>query len=253
MIDYVQITRYEFIYNNREHSRGGDVAYYIKEHLEFKVRKDIWIEVKGKNKNSFFLVGCLYQPSSIESEKQSWCEKFDNLLSQIFVKWDGVIIITGDFNIDLKERNKPAVKKYSSILETFHLKQHIAKPTRMQKTLIGHIVTNIPENLIHQNVVLADEIGDHNLPYDSRLLSNIRKQKFENRYKYIRDEKRFDLSKYQNNFSQIPISVFDTFDDPNDQLYMLNELNLSCINQHAPLRRVKLTCPPAPWMADLNI
>ena len=72
---------------------GGGVAYYIKEHVEFKERKDIyyldktiehqWIEVKGKNKNSSFLVGCLHQPSSIESEKQSWCEKFDNLLSQI--------------------------------------------------------------------------------------------------------------------------------------------------------------------------
>ena len=49
------------------------------------------------------------------------------------------------------------------------------------------------------------------------------------------------------------MSVADTFDDPNDQLYMLNELTLSCINQHAPLRRVKLTRPPAPWMADLNI
>ena len=48
-----------------------------------------------------------------------------------------------------------------NILETFHLKKHIVKPTRMQNTLIDHIITNIPENLIHQNDVLADEIGDH--------------------------------------------------------------------------------------------
>ena len=34
---------------------------------------------------------------------------------------------------------------------------------------------------------------------------------------------------------------------------MLNELTLTCINQHAPLRRIKRTCPPASWMADLNI
>ena len=118
MIDYVQILGYEFIYNNREHPRGWGVAYYIKEYLEFKEGKDtdnldkttehLWIEVKGKNKNSSLLV---YQPSSIKSEKQSWCEKFDNLQSQIYIKCDGVIIITGDFNIDLKEPNKPSVKK----------------------------------------------------------------------------------------------------------------------------------------------
>ena len=34
---------------------------------------------------------------------------------------------------------------------------------------------------------------------------------------------------------------------------MLNELTLSCINQHAPLRRVKLTPQSAPWKTDLNI
>ena len=249
LIDYVQIPGYEFIYNNREHSRGGSVACYIKEHLEFKERKYIynldktiehqWIEVKGKNKNKSFLVGCLYQPRSIESEEQSWCEKFDNLPSQIYIKWDGVITITRYFNIDLKEPNKPSVKKYNNILETFHLKQHMVKPTRMRKTLIDHIITNIPK-----------KIGDHDLPY---VILNIRKQKFDKCYQYIRDEKRFDFSKYQKDFSQIPMSVVDIFDDPNDQLYMLNEFSLSCINQHAPLRRVKLTRPPALWMADLNI
>ena len=102
----------------------------------------------------------------------------------------------------------------------------------MQKPLIDHVITNIPEKLIHQNVVLADEIGDHDLSY---VILNIRKQKFENRYKYIRDEKRFDLSKYQKDFSQIPMSVANTFNDPNDQLYMLHELTLSSINQHAHL------------------
>ena len=115
----------------------------------------------------------------------------------------------------------------------------MVKPTRMRKTLIDHIITNIPK-----------KIGDHDLPY---VILNIRKQKFDKRYQYIRDEKRFDFSKYQKDFSQIPMSVVDIFDDPNDQLYMLNEFSLSCINQHAPLRRVKLTRPPALWMADLNI
>ena len=43
------------------------------------------------------------------------------------------------------------------------------------------------------------------------------------------------------------------FDDPSEQLLTLNKLILDCINQHAPLRRAKLTRPPAPWMANLNI
>ena len=51
---------------------------------------------------------------------------------------------------------------------------------------------------------------------------------------------------------QIPMSVVDAFDDPNDQIYMLSELTLRCVNHHALLRQVKLTHPPAPWIADLN-
>ena len=74
----------------------------------------------------------------------------------------------------------------------------------MQETLIDHIITNIPEKLIHQNVVFADEIGDHDLLY---VKLNIRKQKFEKHYKYICDEKHSALSKYQKDFSQIPMSL----------------------------------------------
>ena len=81
-----------------------------------------------------------------------------------------MIIITRDFNIDLKEPSKTLVKKYENILETFHLKQHIVKPSRTQKALIDHI-TNIPEKLIHQSKVSADETGDHDLPY---VISNVR-------------------------------------------------------------------------------
>ena len=114
----------------------------------------------------------------------------------------------------------------------------------MQKTLIDIIITKIPENLIHQNLVSVDEVGNHKLPY---IISNIRKQTFEKRQKYIRDEKRFNLSKYLQDFSQIPMNVVYAFDDPNDQLYMLNESALSCRNQNSSLRQVKLTHPPAPW------
>ena len=76
----------------------------------------------------------------------------------------------------------------------------------MQKTLTDHIITNIPEKLIHQNVVLADKIGYHDLPY---VILNIRKEKLEKRYKYFRNEKRFDFFKYQKDISQIPMSAVD--------------------------------------------
>ena len=41
------------------------------------------------------------QPSSDEKEKQCWLEKFDCLIAEVYVKWNGMIIIAGDFNINL--------------------------------------------------------------------------------------------------------------------------------------------------------
>ena len=61
----------------------------------------IWIEVRRKNKNSVFLIGAFYQPSCDEKEKQCWLEKFDRLITEVYVKWNGMIIIAGDFNINL--------------------------------------------------------------------------------------------------------------------------------------------------------
>lgn len=40
------------------------------------------------------------------------------------------------------------------------------------------------------------------------------------------------------------------FDDPKDKLNILNHLVRTCIERHAPLKRVKLTRPMAPWMKD---
>ena len=46
--------------------------------------------------------------------------------------------------------------------------------------------------------------------------------------------------------------VYD-FDEPDDQVTILNKLVLDCIEKHAPIKRVRLTRPVAPWMKDESI
>ena len=36
----------------------------------------LWVEVQGRNKNTPVLIGAVYQPSSNETEKLFWLEKF---------------------------------------------------------------------------------------------------------------------------------------------------------------------------------
>ena len=77
--------------------------------------------------------------------------------------------------------------------------------------------------------------------------------KFETRYKYIRNLKSFDLEKYVQDFDALPISLIYSIDDSNDQLDTLNKLILNTINEHALLMKTKFTTLPATWMKDFEI
>ena len=87
-------------------------------------------------------------------------------------KWDGVIIITGDINIDLIRGQKESTKRYKNILHSFNLYQHITKLTRKGKSLIDHICCSAPNKLIQNNVIYTDEINDHDTPF---IILNIKK------------------------------------------------------------------------------
>ena len=54
-------------------------------------------------------------------------------------------------------------------------------------------------------------------------------------------------------FQQFTVSAVYSFDNPDDQLAMLNKLILDCIDRHAPLKRTNFTRPPVPQMKQLDI
>ena len=63
----------------------------------------------------------------------------------------------------------------------------------------------------------------------------------------------FNIKEYYADFSTLPFSTVYYFENPDDQLAMLNKLILDCIDRHAPLKRKKITRPPPPWMKQLEI
>ena len=161
---------------------------YIKEHINFNVRQDLgkidetaeilWIEVQGRNKNTPVLIGVVYEPSSNEPKKLIWLEKFERILTEIYIKWSGVIIIVGDFNIDLLNGKKRSQCLYRYILHSFSLRQHIAKATRNSKTLVDHVISTIPNSVIPCYILYTEEISDHDTPY---VIFNMKKETYQPR------------------------------------------------------------------------
>ena len=161
-----------------------------------------------------------------------------------------MIIIAGDFNINLNSDSGESKQRYKQILHTFSLKQHLNKPTRKNKILIDHICSNIPTKVVHSDALHTDEISGHDMPY---AILNVKIERYEQRYKYIRSKKDIDVNPYVSDFRELPLNLVYAFDEPDDQVTILNKLVLDCIEKHAPIKRVRLTRPVAPWMKDESI
>lgn len=140
LLEYVQLPGFVTEFRNREKIRGGGVSAYIKDNLSYKRRKDIegiqpelenlWLELSGRNKHSKLLLGVIYRSTRTIST-QSWFDQMETLLSQISAVWDGLLVITGDMNIDMNKLDDPNTKKYQCLLDVFSLTQIITEPTRV--------------------------------------------------------------------------------------------------------------------------
>ena len=83
--------------------------------------------------------------------------------------------MTGGINIDLIGEQKESTKCYKNIIHSFNLHQHITKPIRKGKSLIDHICSNVPNKLIHNDIIYTDEISDHDTPF---VILNIKKERY---------------------------------------------------------------------------
>jgi len=257
LLNHVSINDYILKFNNRDKKRGGGVGMYIHKTTTAKKRDDItaqdttiehmWMEVKGKHDS--FLLAVMYQPSPTLADKRLWIAKLDSLLAYVSTIWTGPIIITGDTNIDMFEKDSNIVKEYTDILENHGLKQHISKPTRKGRTLIDHIASNL-DKINHEDVIPCDEISDHDGPY---VIVNVKKPRFEPRYKHIRIETNFNSASFISDVEKLPFAAVYGLESSEDKLHCFNELLLSCLDQHAPLVKCKITRPPAPWLRELNL
>ena len=95
--------------------------------------KILLVEIGGRNKTTPSFIYVAYQPSSNEIEKLEWLENFKNLLADFYLKWKGVFIVTGDFNIDLpsdpKEPTRDIRTCYTPFLYT-NTSQKLQQKTR---------------------------------------------------------------------------------------------------------------------------
>ena len=91
--------------------------------------------------------------------------------------------------------------------------------------------------LLHTDILMTHEISDHDAPYG---VFNIKKERYEPRYKYVRNEKDLNINIYVADFKLFPTNILFGSDDPNGRIAMLNKLITDCIADHAPIKKSNL-------------
>ena len=117
----------------------------------------------------------------------SQVDKFESILSFVYSKWDGIVLVAGDINFDFNDATN-ILCKYRDVLDSFKLTQDI--------------------NTAEYCCVRCSTYSWSEWPwYAIYVIINARVDKFEPRYKYTRLEKTFDVDRFLKDISELPFSV----------------------------------------------
>ena len=104
--------------------------------------------------------------------------------------------------------------------------------------------------MTYSSVLPCSTISDHDGPY---ACINIRVNRFQPRFKWLRNEKQFDKQAFNEDLRATPSNLVYRVEHPDEKLKIFNSLLRTCIDKRVPLRKTKIIRPPAPWLHKENI
>ena len=235
---------------------GGGVMMYIKEHLNYNLRKDIsiiqpnieniWIQIDWKKKSkSPFLISCIYRPPS------SNVEYYNGILDMIEKASfeDKHIFILGDLNYDYTINESLCNNPLHYIENLYGLSQLITKPTRVtnkSSTLIDVILSSKPE-YHHCTDVFRFSLSDHFMIYTCIDAPLQHKKHKEVTFRCYRD---FSEAAFLNELSSSSLNgiCFNSTDDVTSAWQMWKETFLDICDKHAPIRSMRMKDRFNPWV-----
>ena len=157
--------------------------------------------------------------------------------------------ILGDLNCNLLRPSEPEPKAVLDFCNCFSLTQVINKPTKITQlstSLFDVIFTN-NKYLIMETKVVAHSISDHELIIATL---NLKKPRPKPSYITTRSFQNYNKVAFLEDISNAPWSVIGVFDDVEDKLNAFNTLFNQVLDQHVPVKTVKMRTRPCPFIND---
>ena len=242
-------------------NKGGGVAILHKKHIKVemknyltdRIEEILWVHVKVKES---FMLGVVYraeytdllndeEESKLEENLRKACEISNNL------------IITGDFNVDMLEKESKNTQILNNIYSSYGLTQHINKATRIDKrtlvpTIIDHIWSNTESKLIRSSgtfIGLSDHMGIYMKLNRSKPVPPKTVIKYRNYKEYNVEAFTTQL---QSNIDESQIQEHLESNDVNSATESLIKIIQDTVNLHAPLIEKNVENKPKyiPWFSN---
>lgn len=251
--DLVSIPEYVLLRRDRKDGYGG-VAIYLRNNIKYSVIhtdpviEQLWIRVRmGSHK--WLAIGVVYNPH--RKLYSGFLDSLHNCISIVFPTCDDLICL-GDFNMDLLDGDSTPASKFYDLCDTFGLTQVVDVPTRVTDTsssLLDYII--VSDKQLIRTVNVAPFVSD--LKLDHYLVSCA--LSFVGNapriiYKNINDFRYFDKNRLLRDLDAAPFHRVLRIDNIDEKVSFFNVLIMEVFAVHAPLRRVRITKPYAPWLTD---
>jgi len=151
-------TSYNFLQLNREHRRGGGIALMFKKGIDIEYLPNNDLHIDQFEHMDFSLLHAktcvklcvIYRPPPSKSNDlrtSLFFDQWNSYLDQI-VTVTHEIIITGDFNFHVNDKNDPTAMKFLQTLEDHNLTQHISTATHNRGHTLDLFITRLDSNLL---------------------------------------------------------------------------------------------------------
>ncbi|KAJ8037927.1 Vesicular glutamate transporter 3 [Holothuria leucospilota] len=254
----LQSTGYTFSGYNRSDRIGGGVGllcrerYHVKDILKGETTSfeyAVW-NVKVTTSTTLTVVA-IYRPpySTLHPVNTTiFLDEFADFITKILVDYENVLI-GGDFNIHMDVENDAEKIKFSYLLDTFGLEQHVTQATHRSGHILDLLISKQGDrDLRIENTQTTGEISDHQVV---RANLTLMKPKILRSNIWVHSTKTMDTNAFRDDMMEW-VNTLVPRELSTEQLAECYNSGLTEIfNRHAPLKKTKITSRPRPeWIND---
>ena len=143
------------------------------------------------------------------------------------------------------------ITSFKTVILLSQMKRRISQPeciseyARFKNLPLIDVVLTTNENIVNACQVMSSTISDHSLVC---VTLKLKAPKPRCTYITVRSYKNYTHTKFIEDLPSVPFYTANIFDDLDDHVYVFNSLFLDVLNDHAPVKRVKIKSRPNPFI-----